>query len=258
MDLFARIAELRARGERAVLVTVVDTHGSTPRKPGARMVVFPNGRTMGTIGGGTVEHRVKEAAAEVMRTGVPQLVHHQLTAELAMCCGGQMTFFVEPVMDQPHLVVMGAGHVGRAILRAAAPLDFRLVAVDDLPEHLEHADLPAVAQRVDSYEPEDLEALPFGPHTFLVIATREHRIDQKLLEMCLRKEFAYLGVIGSKRKALLQRKRLAAKGYDEALIDKVRCPMGVPLPGETPEEIAISVCAELIQVRRGGGSPPAQ
>jgi xanthine dehydrogenase accessory factor len=252
VEIFRRILELRASRNPAALVTLVETRGSTPRKPGARMLVLAGGRTEGTIGGGTVEHVVKEAAARVLANEQPETVTYKLTTELAMCCGGQMTFFVEPLMHQPPLIVFGCGHVGSAIIYAAAPLGFEIVAVDDLEENASKDRLPQAAEIVNTYEPDELADLPFGDDAYVMIATREHALDQKLLELCVRRETRFLGVIGSKRKARLQRERLAAKGVDDATIARIECPVGLDIGAQTAEEIAVAVCARLIQVRRGG------
>ncbi len=246
-----RALAARDAGRRAALVTVVEAKGSTPRKPGARMLVLDDGSLVGTIGGGRVEQAVTEAARRVVESGVPELVRHQLTAELAMCCGGQMTFFVEPVMRQPPLIVFGLGHVGSAIVYAASQLGFEIVGVDDKPENSAKERLPQASRLLPSYDDADFGELPFGEDACLIIATREHQLDQRLLEYCLPRPWRYLGVIGSERKAAMQRQRLLAKGFDEARVAAVRCPMGLDIGAETPEEIAVSVCAELVAVRRG-------
>ncbi len=252
MDILARALQLVAQGRKVALVTVVETRGSTPRKAGARMLVLAEGETIGTIGGGSVEHAVKVAAARVLHQGAAELVHYQLTAELAMCCGGQMTFFVEPLVQHPPLLVFGLGHVGSAIVYAAGQLGFAITGIDDLPANASAERLPHAQRLVASYEAEDVLSLPFGDDTFVVIATREHRIDQALLELCLPQKWCYLGVIGSPRKAAMQRQRLLAKGFAEEQIAKVRCPVGVDIGAQTAEEIALSVCAEIVAVRRGG------
>lgn len=253
MDILERTLELQRQRRPVALVTVVETHGSTPRKPGARMLVFADGQIEGSIGGGAVERAVIEAAQGIIRTEVPQLVQFKLTTQLAMCCGGQMTFFVEPIVSNPTLIVFGCGHVGSAIVYAASALGFDIVAVDDLEENANPDRLPHAGRIVTSYERDDLGDLPFGDDTYVVIATRDHAIDQKLLEMCARRKSRYLGVIGSERKARMQRERLAAKDFDAAAIERIHCPIGLEIGAQTPEEIAVSVCAELVAVRRGNG-----
>ena len=252
MDLLERILELRRTRQRAVLITVIATRGSTPRKPGAKMLFFADGQTEGTVGGGKVEHVIRDAALRVLKSEAPELVHHNLTSELAMCCGGQMSFFLEPIMSQPVLILFGCGHVGAAIFEAATSLGFDIVAVDDLEENANPARLPGATRIVNSYEAADLKDLPFGDDTYVVIATREHAIDQRLLELCLAKATRFLGVIGSPRKAATQRERLLAKGFDAKAIERVHCPIGFDIGAETPAEIAVSIAAELVATRRGG------
>ena len=250
VDVLKRALELREAGERAVLVTVVGVAGSTPRKLGARMLVRADGQIEGTIGGGRVEEAVRVEALEVLSGGQSVVRRYELTHELAMCCGGKMSFLIEPIGPEATLIVMGCGHVGRAIIKAAAAVDFRIVAVDDLVSNMEQLDGFPVSEPLDSFDRHSIDELPFGADTYLVIATREHALDQALLERCLQQPHAYLGVIGSERKALMQRKRLLAKGFAPPLVDSVRCPMGLDISAETPAEIAVSVIAELVQRRR--------
>ena len=256
MDVLQQLIHLQKRRQPSVLITLVETRGSTPRKPGAKMLVLADGTTHGTIGGGRVEHAVIQAAQEALREGEPSLLSYQLTSELAMCCGGQMKFFVEPIMPRPPLLVFGCGHIGAALLQAASALNFDRIAIDDLDETIAPDKLPLVHQRLGSYEADELSALPFGPSTDIVIATREHSLDQKLLEFCLKQEFHYLGVIGSQRKASMQLERLRAKGFADELLERVHCPMGLNIGAHTPAEIAISICAELISHRRDTPESP--
>ena len=252
MDLLERVLEIRRQRQRAVLVTVIAARGSTPRKPGAKLLLFSDGHTEGTVGGGKVEHVIREAALRVLKSESPEVVHHNLTSELAMCCGGQMSFFLEPIMSPPPLILFGCGHIGSAILEAASRLGFDMIAVDDLVENANPERLPGATRIINSYEAEDLADLPFGEDAYVVIATREHAIDQRLLELCLARPSRFLGVIGSPRKAKAQRERLTAKGFDASLIDRVRCPVGLDIGAETPAEIAIAIVAELVATRRGG------
>lgn len=249
-EIFERVLEMQTTGERGVLVTVIRADGSTPRKVGTRMLVFEDGTILGTIGGGQVEQAVKQEVHKVLLAGSVTVRHFKLTQELAMCCGGQMTFLMEPVVPPLKLVVFGCGHVGQAILEQAAHLDFQITAVDDLDENIEAVSKLNLAEVVDTYDLERAGKLPYGPDTLVVIATREHALDQKLLELILERGNRYVGVIGSKRKAHMQRQRLLAKGYQESLVDGVVCPMGLDIGAQTPSEIALSVVAQLVQVIR--------
>ena len=155
------------------------------------------------------------------------------------------------------LIVLGCGHVGQAILRQASHLDFQMIAVDDLDENLNALSELKVHQCVDTYDIGRVAALPMGPDTLIVIATREHALDQKLLETVLPFNNRYVGVIGSKRKAHMQRQRLLAKGFNEQLVESVVCPMGLNIGAETPAEIAISVVAQLIEMIRQSSAETA-
>ena len=252
MATFGRLEQLLRERRTTALITVVKTQGSTPRKAGARMIVFEDGSTEGSIGGGVVEHRAIKVAKEVLHNETPRLVDYKLTNELAMCCGGQMTLFVEPLVQSPLLFVFGCGHVGTALIRTAQSAGFDIIAIDELESNANPNRLPEASRILQSYERADLETLPFAQDVFVVIATREHALDQKLLEYCLKKPTCYVGVIGSLRKARMQLERLRAKGYENEQLEGIRCPIGLDIGALTPEEIAVSVVAELIQHRRGG------
>lgn len=250
MSSYHRIAELEREGRRAAVVTVVRTVGSTPRAIGARMLVFADGRIEGSIGGGRIEHSAIDAALEVLERGEAQLLEFKLTQELGMCCGGQATVFIEPLGRNPILIVFGAGHVGAALARSGAAAGFSVHVADERTELLEPARFPGDVRR---YEILDDPALPFGPDTYVMITTHDHGLDQQLVERCLRRPHRWLGVIGSRRKATLTRKRLLHRGFEPQLVDSLRIPVGLAIGAETPEEIAVSILAELIAVRRGAG-----
>lgn len=241
---------MQTSGELGVLVTVVRADGSTPRKVGSRMLVFEDGSLLGTIGGGQVEQAVRQEAAVVLESGSPKVRSFNLTQELAMCCGGQMSFLLEPVAPPIRWIVFGCGHVGRAILRQSQALEVQVIAVDDLEENLQGLQELGVHQIVDSFDLDQIGTLSLGPRTMVVITTREHALDQRLLETVLPHNNKYVGVIGSKRKAHVQRQRLLAKGFSEDLVDTVVCPIGMDIGAETPAEIAVAVVAQLIEVMR--------
>ncbi len=229
-------------------MTLVRAAGSTPRSAGARMIVFPDGRIEGSIGGGKVEHQAFEAAQEALARGESQLLEFKLTAELGMCCGGQVSVFIEPMSQGPLLILFGAGHVGAALARSAASAGFSVHVADERSALLHAADLSLDTHR---YELLDDPDLPFGAEAYVMIATHDHGLDQRLLERCLTLPHRWLGVIGSRRKGVITRKRLAHKGFTDAQIAEVRIPVGLAIGAETPQEIAVSILAELIAVRRG-------
>ncbi|MCA9552939.1 MAG: xanthine dehydrogenase accessory protein XdhC [Myxococcales bacterium] len=247
-SLFARVAALEAQGARAALVTVVRTSGSAPRAPGARMIVHPDGAIEGTVGGGALEHTATQAAKQTLEDGRPRLVEHNLTQELGMCCGGTVTLFVEALVAQPRLIVFGAGHVGRALVSAAASAGFVVHVADEREALLVPAQLGMARALHDDL---DDPALPFSEDTFVMITTHDHGLDQRLAEKCLARPHRWLGVIGSRRKAELMRQRLLNKGFGAPQVARLRAPVGLAIGAETPEEIAVSIVAELVAERRG-------
>lgn len=248
-SIHARIAEAEDSGSPAALVTVVAATGSTPRSPGARMLVFEDGSIAGTIGGGTVEEQAIAAAKKTLDHGRPQVLEYQLTQQLGMCCGGAVTLFVERIGGQARLIVFGAGHVGTALVRMASLAGFAVHVADEREELLNVERLPDARALHDDL---DDPALPFADHTYVLIVTHDHALDQRLVEKVLKKPHAWLGMIGSRRKAHLMRERLAAKGFDPDAISAVRSPVGLSIAAETAEEIAVSILAELITLRREG------
>lgn len=254
--IFSRLAELETSGARVALVTVVKTSGSTPRAMGSRMIVHENGAIEGTVGGGRLEHEAIAHAQRVILGGVSKLIEVQLTQELGMCCGGHVSMFIEAVSPAPHLLIFGAGHVGQALARAAAAAGFVVHVADERDELMTPERFPeGTARHLDLEDP----SLPWGEGCFVMVTTHDHGLDQRLVERALRKPHRWLGLIGSRRKAELTRQRLEAKGFSLAEATALRCPVGLAIGAETPEEIAISIMAELVATRRGApiGLTPA-
>jgi xanthine dehydrogenase accessory factor len=249
-----RLAEIASGREPAAVCTVVDTRGSTPRKAGARMVVFADGselgRIEGTIGGGAVEHRLRAEALLAIAETRPRMVQLNLTTQLGMCCGGQMSIYVEPLRERPPCVVLGGGHVGLAIARVAHVAGFAVTVADPREELLTPERFGDDVALVLGYDDEDLDRLPFGPDAFVVVVTHDHPTDQRLAEKVLGRRFRYAAMVGSKRKALLTRQRCEAKGIPDERIAQLRSPAGLDIGAETPEEIALSIVAEMVAVRR--------
>ena len=243
-----RLLELQTTCAPAAVCTVVGTNGSTPRKIGASMLVVvdgsPHGDVEGTIGGGAVEHRVREEALEAIATCMPRTVELALTTQLGMCCGGQMTVFIEPLRLGPPCLIFGGGHCGQALARVAAAAGFIVQVADPRDELLE---LFSDVRTFADYESEDLDEMAFGPDAFVVVVTHDHGTDQVLVERALGRPHRYLALVASERKARLTRQRCSAKGLDTA---GLRSPAGIDIGAETPEEIAISIVAEMVKVRR--------
>lgn len=253
MELYEQIALLAKEGRAFVLATVIDSQGSTPQKPGSKMVVLERGETRGTVGGGAIEHQIIAAALKLLEDPVAtsQVIETHLTHDLGMCCGGKMQVFLEKHASAARLWVFGAGHVGKELAALAHKVGFTVEVVDERKELLTIERFPDA--RKNLAHPADVaRALEGGADCFFCIATHDHPLDQACLEALIRKPFAYLGVIGSLRKAERFKLRLLAAGFTEAELARVKSPMGTPIFALTPEEIAVSIAGELISVRRAG------
>lgn len=253
MTLYDDMAAWVVEGRPFVSATVVSVSGSTPGKPGAKLLVLADGSLKGTIGGGAIEQQVIKGALELLSaTGGPEtrLIETHLTHELAMCCGGKMTVFLERVGRTDELFLFGAGHVGKELASAAAKVGFRVTVVDERPEWATQERFPdAAAIRVED-PVEVAKGLTGGPGVHVIITTHDHALDQSLVETLLETPSAYLGVIGSRRKALRFRQRLEAAGFPTQAIARLRSPIGLDIGAVTPAEIAVSVVAEFIRLRR--------
>lgn len=248
-----RVSALVAERVPAVVVTVVAASGSTPGKAGAKMVVTAS-EQHGTVGGGAVEQFAVARARELLASpGGPELVEKHLTRDLAMCCGGSMSLFFDPLVPAPRLVVFGAGHVARPLASAAAASGFEVVVCDEREEWLTRERFPDAALLVARPADDAARTLPIDAATYVVVATPEHALDESVVAALLARAPGprYLGVIGSLRKRTRFVERLVARGLDEARVRAMRIPVGVPIGALTVEEIAVSVVAELIATRRG-------
>ncbi|MBX5480759.1 MAG: xanthine dehydrogenase accessory protein XdhC [Myxococcaceae bacterium] len=251
MDLYAVLARLTDEGRAFVLATVIESAGSTPQKPGTKMIVLEDGAIFGTVGGGAIEKQVIDAARALFDAPeTSRVLETHLTHELGMCCGGRMKFFLEKHAAAARLHVFGAGHVGRELAVLAHHVGFRVTVYDERPEWASRERFPE-GIRVEQTDPVRAAAsLEGGPLTFFCVSTHDHPLDQAVLEALLRKPAAYHGVIGSVRKAERFKLRLRAAGFSEEEISRIRSPMGLPIRALTPAEIAVSIVAELIQLRR--------
>ncbi|MEW6430008.1 MAG: xanthine dehydrogenase accessory protein XdhC [Myxococcota bacterium] len=251
MTLYADMAALLEEGRPFVLATVIASHGSTPQKPGSKLVVLEGGELRGTVGGGAIEKQIVDAALALLAddTAQTRTLETHLTHDLGMCCGGKMTIFLEKHGAAPALVVFGAGHVAKEVAALAAHVGFRVSVVDERAEWLSAERFPSASRRL---EPPEVvaKALPGGRDVYAVVATHDHPLDQACVEALLGKPLAWLGVIGSRRKAERFRQRLKAAGFSDDAVARFESPMGVPIGALTPREIAVSVVARLVEVRR--------
>jgi xanthine dehydrogenase accessory factor len=250
-DVWEALVAWRAEGRCFALLSVVRTRGFTPQKAGAHMLVDDAGRTCGTVGGGAIEREALEAARTLLAAGEgATLVERHLTQELGMCCGGEMAILVEVVETAPRLFVLGAGYIAKPLAAFATSAGFRVGVVDARAEWATAERFPGVV--VHERSPEDfVRTLDTTARDFAVIVTHDHALDQRLVELLLRRPLAFLGMIGSVPKQRKFALRLKARGFTDEEIARLRTPLGLPIGARTPEEIAISVTAELVAARRG-------
>ncbi len=247
--IYENILQARQSHRKAVLCIVVAIKGSAPGKPGAKMLVYDNGEIMGSIGGGKVEKRVIEDALEQLKSNEPKLFKHDLLKDLQMSCGGSMHIYIEPIMKNKQLYIFGAGHIGQALANFASSLQFELFIIDDRVEYLDQVEIKGVNKIHGNFK-DILASLSFDKDSYIAIMTYEHSCDRDILAHCVKQNFAYLGMIGSQRKIEITKKDLLGQGIaTPAELTKVDMPMGLKIKVNTPEEIAISVVAKIIDIK---------
>lgn len=252
MQSITEIPELLKRENKAAsLCTVVSTKGSTPRKTGAKMLVFENGKIYGTIGGGNLEKQVIENAVNAIKTKTAKLFKFELLQQLGMCCGGTVEIFIEPVMEKNKLYIFGAGHVGSALADFACKTGFDVTVIDDRKDYIESIKNENVSSVFSPFE-DAIKKLIFDKNTYIVVVTYSHPSDRTILSLCINKDNAYLGMIGSRRKIEVTKKKfLESKIATQYQLEMVDMPIGLEINPETPSEIAVSILAKLISVKNG-------
>ena len=254
-SIYQALSELEKNNEAAVLCTVVKSEGSTPRHVGSKMLVYPDGKFIGTVGGGELENRVIKAAHEALKSGDAQTLAYTMSDPKRGdpgVCGGNVEVFVEPILPPALIVIIGAGHVGKAVAHLAKWLGFRVALSDDRAEFCN----PEAVPNADAYYPipmADLaNQLKVTPQTYIVVTSRGSSVDAVGLPSLLDSNAAYIGVIGSKRRWLTTVKALKEKGVADEKIARVHSPIGLELNAETPEEIAVSIMAEIMMLKDKG------
>jgi xanthine dehydrogenase accessory factor len=235
-------------------VTVVRSQGSTPQRDGAKMLVWADGRTLGTIGGGCYENDAFWKAREAIASGRPSLVHYELNDDFAqengLICGGRMDVHIDPLMPAPRLHIIGAGHVGVHLARAAADAGFHIHVMDDRDKFANLDRFPG-ADVVVAPIPEWLQSAELPATSYVVILTRGHQHDLDAMRALATRDLKYLGLIGSRAKVARIYDALLAEGIPAEALERVHAPIGLEIGAVTPAEIAVSILAELIAVRRG-------
>jgi len=235
----------------AAYCVIVQTKGSTPRKVGAKMIVYEDGSINGSIGGGNLEKKVIENAIQQIKDQEAKLFKHDLLHQHNMCCGGTVEIYIEPIKKMNRLYIFGAGHTGNALSIIANTLDFEVYVIDDRKQYLDEIKSKEINKLNLNYD-KMLPSLPFDESTYIVIMTYEHTHDRDILAYCIKQANAYIGMIGSKRKIELTKKMfLDGKIATEKELEKVDMPMGINIHAEGPEEIAISILAKLIAIKNG-------
>ncbi len=254
-SIYQALSELEKNNEAAALCTVVKSEGSTPRHVGSKMLVYPDGKFIGTVGGGELENRVIKAAHEALKSGDAQTLAYTMSDPKRGdpgVCGGNVEVFVEPILPPALIVIIGAGHVGKAVAHLAKWLGFRVALSDDRAEFCN----PEAVPNADAYYPipmADLaNQLKVTPQTYLVVTSRGSSVDAEGLPSLLDSDAAYIGVIGSKRRWLTTVKALKENGVADEKIARVHSPIGLELNAETPEEIAVSIMAEIMMLKDKG------
>ena len=254
-DVLSAAVDALRRGEAVALVTIVRAKGSTPQRTGAKMLVFADGRTLGTIGGGCYENEALWKARDALTTGRSALLHFELNDDFAqengLVCGGQMDIHIDPLAPTPRLYVIGAGHVGHHLARVAHDSGFRVHVVDDREKFANHERFPAAEEIVVAPIPEWLHGADIPASAYVAVVTRGHQHDLEALRALAARDLRYLGLIGSRAKVARIYDALAAEGMPAECLERIRAPIGLEIGAVTPAEIAISIVAELIAVRRG-------
>ena len=258
MDVFEEIVRIRRIGQRAALATIVHTNGSIPSYEASRMLIRDDGSILGTVGGGCVEAEVWAAAKEVIQSEHPRKMtfnlNHEAAYDSGLICGGTLEIFVEPILPQPMLYIFGGGHISAALASVAHQAGFSIGIVDDRDTFANVERFPTSSEIYTSYE-DAFEKIRPNSATYIVIVTRGHKDDMRVLSWAVGTESRgfsprYIGMIGSKRKVASVYKALEMAGVSPGKFEHVHAPVGLDIGALTPEEIAVSITAELIAVRR--------
>ncbi len=256
-DFYEEVMKVLSEGKRAAAAILVGTRGSTPREAGAKMIFCEDGKTWGSVGGGCMEAEVWQEAMKAMREEKPRTVHFDLTGkdaeESGMICGGVMDFYIEPIVPAPRVFIFGGGHISQFVCRMSTLVGFQAVVIDDRPQFASRERFPEAQEIIAEEFLLALPRLKVTPSSYLVIVTRGHIHDQEVLEWAVGTEARYIGMIGSRKKIQTLYENLSRKGIPREKFSRVHAPIGLKIRAVTPEEIAVSIVAELIQERR---NPP--
>jgi xanthine dehydrogenase accessory factor len=254
MDIYEEIVKLRQEGRRGAVATIVNVRGSIPSFETAKMLVRDDGSIAGTIGGGCVEAEVWQAAREVMESEKPRSLTFNLNQnpkyDTGLVCGGTLDIFIEPVLPPASLYIFGAGHVSVNLYKVARGAGFDVTVVDDREAYASRDRFPEAKELIAADFDQAMSRIEPNESSYIVIVTRGHRDDMRVLRWAVQTRAKYIGMIGSKRKTITIFRELTKEGIPEQLFERVHAPVGLDIGAITPEEIAVAITAELIAVRR--------
>lgn len=258
MDIYEEIVKLRREGRRGAVATIVNVRGSIPSFRTAKMLVRDDGSISGTIGGGCVEADVWQAAREVMEQEKPRTLTFNLNQDpkydTGLVCGGTLEVYVEPVLPPALLYIFGAGHVSVNLYKTAHAAGFDVVVIDDREAYANRERFPEAREVIAEDFDQAMAKITPTESSYVVIVTRGHRDDMRVLRWAVTTPARYIGMIGSKRKVMMTYRELLNRGVPAHLFDRVHAPVGLDIGAITPEEIAIAITAELIANRRNSES----
>lgn len=250
--IFTEVVQAAKGDLKAALCIVTETKGSTPRGAGAKMIIYEDKTSKGTIGGGAIEFQVIERSKEFCNLSGPIKIRFDLEDDLNMHCGGFMEVYIEPLNKLADLYIFGGGHVGGALAELAARFGFRITVLDEREEIINqysgkniqtfHGPFDQLCSRLESTE-----------NSYIVVATPQHKYDEIITAQCAKMDYSYLGMIGSKRKVEMAKINFREIYHlTDEQINRIDMPIGIPFNAETPEEIAVSILAKLIDVKNSG------
>jgi xanthine dehydrogenase accessory factor len=259
VDIYEQIVQLRQQGRRGAVATIVSAQGSIPSFKTAKMLVRDDGSIAGTIGGGCVEAEVWQAAREVMESEKPRTLTFNLNQnpkyDTGLVCGGTLDIFLEPILPAANLYIFGAGHVALNLYKTANNAGFDVTVVDDRDAYANRERFPDAKEVIAENFDQAMAGVAPNDSAYIVIVTRGHHDDMRVLRWAVQGPARYIGMIGSKRKTIAIFRELVKEGLAESLFDRVHAPVGLDIGAVTPEEIAIAITAELIAIRRHAERP---
>lgn len=255
MNIFNAVVEMESKRLAGALCTIIQTKGSTPRHETSKMLVYEDGCFLGTVGGGEIEQRVHQEALESIQDGKSRRLSYNMVDPSKGdpgICGGTVEVYVEPILPKPTLIVIGGGHVGKAVVHLAKWAGFYVVVNDDRPEFCTPEENPDADEWIVSRMEELPQHLKLDSRSYIVVTTRGSMVDVEGMRPLLEQPVQYIGAIGSGRRWIATRTALIERGCPPELTDKVHSPIGLEIKAETPEEIAVSILAEILMVKNGG------